>query len=420
MRARLAALALALALATLLAAPAAAAELPPVVDTRAEYPKFDPAYRARLAPLRRRGDALADAVHAEEAAGRPARCAAQVLTELRWRTNNTADYGAIAADADRLEALLKSPDRAPDHQDPADGAWGRCYRTWTFKLDASYDALSELGDGAPAVAPRFLDRVNDPERLEAYLTGLLVSEIARDGVNRRRELNQSLSDLMRLILREKPAGYAWHPGLKARLLALIHGRLRDPATGFWGPVHRIEGRDVRVPDLSITFHVAKYLDGAVSDWPRLLDTLLAMRDRPYPQGWRQRDGYLVHDIYDVVTLFRLGFPHANEAQQAAIRAEVGRLLAWALAHTVAADGTVRLDENDDSVETAYYFAVGFLDEVGYLDPRKRFWTERDLSEGAALAAALRARIEAALASGASGEGGVYYRNALARLDGLVR
>lgn len=405
--------------ALLLALPAVAADLSPVVDTRAEFPKFDPDYRARMAPLRWRGEALAAAVHAEEAAGRPARCAAQVLTELRWRINNTADYAAVAADADRLEALLKNPDRAPDRPDPTDGAWGRCYRTWTFKLDASYDAFSERGDAPPAVAPRFLDRVNDPDRLEAYLTGLLVSEIARDGVNRRRELNQSLSDLMRLILREKPAGYPWHPGLRARLLALVHGPLRDPATGFWGPVHRIEGREVRVSDLSVTFHVAKYLDGRIADWPRLLDTLLAMRDRPYPQGWRQRDGYLVHDLYDVVTLFRLGFPHASEAQRAAIRAEVERLLDWSLAHAVSADGAVRLDENDDSVETAYYFAVGFLDEVGYLDPRKRFWTDRAFPEGPTLAARLRARVEAALATGASGEGGVYYRNALARLDGLV-
>ena len=44
-------------------------------------------------------------------------------------------------------------------------------------------------------------------------------------------------------------------------------------------------------DLSLTFHIVSYLDGAVPDWPKLLDTTLAIKDRRYPNGWQSTIGY---------------------------------------------------------------------------------------------------------------------------------
>lgn len=392
------------------------------VDVRAEFSKFDPQHRTHLNDLRGQVRGLEHTVQGLEASGRPTRCAQQALTELRWRVNNTADYAASKAEIARLAQLVADPEAAgaSDGQDPADGAWGRCYTEWFFRLDASYDAMSELDGKPPAVPPRFLDRVNDPERLQAYFDGLAVSDIARDGINRRRELNESLADLMRLILRERPAGYVWKPGVKQRLLELINGSLRNPATGFWGAAYRIDGAIVHVPDLSITFHVVKYLDGDITDWPKLLDRLIAIRDLRYPQGWRQENGYLNHDLYDVVSLFRLGWSHADDEQRGIIREQAGRVLDWSLTHTFRPDGSVILDPNDDSTETAYYFAVSLLDELGYFDKAKRFWTDRDFPEAATLAEKLRRHVEAALAVGASGEGGTYYRGALKRLDSAPR
>ena len=43
----------------------------------------------------------------------------------------------------------------------------------------------------------------------------------------------------------------------------------------------------------------------------------------------------------------------------------------------------------ESLPESYYFTIAFLDTVGYFDPAKRFWTERDFPE----APALRARLE---------------------------
>lgn len=151
-----------------------------------------------------------------------------------------------------------------------------------------------------------------------------------------------------------------------------------------------------------------------------LDRLIAIRDLHYPQGWRQETGYLNHDLYDVVSLFRLGWNHADGRQREIIRAEAERLLDWSLHHAFRPDGSVILDPNDDSMETAYYFAVSLLDELGYFDKAKRFWTDRDFPEAATLSEKLRHHIEAALAAGATGEGGTYYRGALQRLDDARR
>ena len=106
----------------------------------------------------------------------------------------------------------------------------------------------------------------------------------------------------------------------------------------------------------------------------MIATLLAMRDLQYPQGWRQGAGYLAHDLYDIATLFHLGWDRADADLRARMAAALDDMLAWCLTETVRPDGTVRVDEADNSAETATYFAVGLLGELGTFDPAKRFWT----------------------------------------------
>ena len=377
---------------------------------------YDPTYRADRAAARQPLTALAERVHALETRGSPAtRCAQERLTELRTTIHVTADFSRARAETEALERLLAAPERetAPDGPD-RDGAWGRCYSQWYLRLDTSYDAISEREAALPVPAT-FLDRVNGTDALLRYLRSIAVSDIAAVGVNHRRELNYAVAALMRLILRDQPIGYPWAPGLKDTMRQWLLGELRDPASGMWGP-RCVRGEAiVFVPDLSVTFHVVKYLEGDVPDWPRIIDSLLAMRDLNYPQGWRQGDGYLAHDLYDVATLFRLGWAKADTAQRSRISAALGDMVDWCLAHTVKPDGSVVVDEGDDSIETAAYFAVGLLDELGYFVPAKRFWTARDFPDGPALAAKMAARIREGLAHGGGAEGGTYYRNALRRL-----
>ena len=380
------------------------------------FERYDPTYRADRAAARQPLNGLAERVHALETSGSPAiRCAQERLTELRTTVHDTADFARARAETEALENLLAAPERetVPDGPD-REGAWGRCYSQWVLRLDTSYDAISEREAALPVPAT-FLDRVNGPDALLRYLRGLAVSDIAATGVNHRRELNYSVSALLRLILRDQPIGYPWAPALKDTMRQWLMGELRDPASGMWGPRYRRGDAVVFVPDLSITFHVVKYLDGDVPDWPRIIDSLLAMRDFGYPEGWREGDGYLTHDLFDVATLFRLGWPKADAAQRARMAAALGDMLDWCLVHTVRPDGSVVVDVGDDSIETAAYFAVGLLDELGYFAPAKRFWTTRNFPDGPALAARMAARIREGLAHGGGAEGGTYYRNALQRL-----
>jgi hypothetical protein len=391
------------------------------VDVRSDFVLFDSRYAAAHDALARRALALQDRLFSLEGAGEPMVCSHQLLSEARWRLASTADWPEIQAELDRLARLVARPetDRSPDAQDPIDGSWGRCSTAWFFRLDASYNRIAEMARSgeAPPHPPRFLDRVNDPRRLQEYLSSVAVSDIAHEGIDHRRELNIALADLMRLILRNKPAGYHWDPRLKARLMSLILGPLRDPATGFWGETYRRGTASIRVPDVGVTFHVIRYLHGNVPDWPKVIDTLLAIKRLRYPQGWMRGDSFLAHDLYDVAALFHLGWAHATEPQRAAMRIEIAAMLDWCLSHTVRPDGSIVVMPGDDSVEAATYFAISLLHEVGYFDHANRFWTTGQFPAAPALAAKLRSRIAAALASGAGGEGGGYYRSALEKLDG---
>src|SRR5208283_5301868 len=119
---------------------------------------------------------------------------------------------------DRLAALrtaINDPASfdAVDEQSEADGSWGRWYTEWFLKLDASYArlaALRALGE-QPKYPLRFFDSINSPEKLTAHLDRLLVSNPEVDGIKHRHELNETISALIRLIVRDPPTNYSFHP-----------------------------------------------------------------------------------------------------------------------------------------------------------------------------------------------------------------
>jgi hypothetical protein len=297
-----------------------------------------------------------------------------------------------------------------------DGSWGRCYTEWFFKLDASYEQLTALArtGQVPTIPTRFLDRINSPAALLAHLEILLVSDLAATGVDRRRELNETVSDLLRLIRRERPANYRFHPALRTTLERWILERLRSPDTAYFGPIYRLPGGPVRVNDLSITFHVASYMDGAVPDWPRIIATTLAIKDLRYPRGWLDRSGYANHHDMDVVQLFRFGWPEVGPEQRDAMRVEIRRMLDWCLRHSWQGSGSFAIGPSDETLEGAYYYGTSFLARIGYFDRHRRFWTNEDFPAATAMAGTLRRRMTELLAA-AGPQRGEYYRSALGQL-----
>ncbi len=353
-----------------------------------------------------------------EKKGERYRPAHEILEETEWICNATRDIPRVERSVRALEEALQDPAnaRATDEQSKTDGSWGKWYTEYFFKLDASYDEIMKLADRGqvPKYPVRFLDRINSPEKLLDHLNHLLISDVQVDGVDHRRELNETVADLMRLILRGQPRNYAFDPRLKATLLDWLLNTARNPESGYWGAWYRrSDGGIVETNDLSITFHIVSYLNGNVPDWPKIIGTTLAIKDRRYPLGWLERGGYLNHNNMDVIQLFRLGWNRATPDQQQAMRVEIRKMLAWCLSKSLQPDGSFKLQDSDDSLETSIYFGADFLTRLGYFDRSKRFWTDEDFSEAENVRARIVKFIRAHLDSG--GEGGAYYRDTLKEL-----
>jgi hypothetical protein len=375
--------------------PASAAGTPPLFEARRALRENHPemaVFAKEARPVIAEANA---ALLAAERQRRGVACARQTLVELRWRINSTVDVVAARDNLARLKGALldiaspQSRDANILPQD-AEGSYGACDREWFMKLDDSDDALLDPGGWRGKIPPLFLDRVNTPAALIAYLERIVTCDPAREGVDRRKELNFATSALSRVVLRGGTAGYLAAPEFRTAFRAFLD-LWQDPSSGFFGEWYMDHGRLMKTADLSVTFHMARYTKGRVGHWPELIDTLLAIKDRPYPQGWLDSDGMTNHNNYDVAELFRLGWPHMRPDQRLAAGAEIARMLDWALSHSIGRDGEIARSAAGESLGDMYYFASAFLDSIGYFDKRKRFWTEAEFPQAEALRAALEAK-----------------------------
>ena len=325
----------------------------------------------------------------DEARGLDTSCLRQALRELRWRLEYTSDVAGARANLERIQSLASLPAPPCATSPDEEGSYGACTKMWFLKLDASVDHL--LAPDYKGRPPRFLDRINDPDRLEHYLEDLLVSRLEEEGVDHRKELNLATANLVRLILWRCPANYCWDPRLDAVVRRFV-ANWQDPATGFFGATYVFGGQRFRTTDLSLTFHMARYLGGAIGYWPQLIDTLLAIRDRRYPNGWLDEIGMTSHNNYDVAVLMQLGWPHMRPDQRRRAKEELARLLDWCLTAAIATDGQIVARARGESLPESYYFTIAFLDTVGYFDRAKRFWTELDFPEAPTIGARLEGRL----------------------------
>jgi hypothetical protein len=332
----------------------------------------------------------------QEAGGCATSCPRQILRELRWRLEYTADTSAMRDTLARLRAcagLSSSPAAATHDADGAhpDGAHGGCTDVWFLKLDACVDHMLADDFDEQGRPPRFLDRINDPDRLKEYLESLLVSWLDEDGIDRRKELNFATADLVRLILWRRPRNYSWDPRLETVIRRFII-EWQDPSTGFFGADYLVGGRRLRTVDLSLTFHMARYLEGGIGYWPQLVDTLLAIRGRRYPNGWFDEIGMTSHNNYDVAVLLQLGWPHMRADQHRRAAEELSGLLDWCLTTALSPDGEIVARAVGESLPESYYFTIAFLDTVGYFDATRRFCTELHFPEAPAVTERLKHRL----------------------------
>jgi len=302
-----------------------------------------------------------------------------ILYEAEWRINCTCDDSAASGVVDRLKEALKLEDppgaRTQDH----DGSFAPSTGVFFLKLDRSTDQL--LAREWPwRVKPTFLEPIDDPVRMVTYLQDLCWSDVNRCGRDNRKELNLAISVIARLVLRGGQAGYVSGPGFQPVFERFVRD-WQDPKTGFFGVTYLLEGgTEISTNDLSLTFHMARYVPHLVRHWPSLIETLLAMKDQRYPQGWLENGKMTDHNNYDVAELFHRGWPHMEVDRRRIASDAVSEMFEWRLKESVTPEGKVSHPDKGDLAPDSYYFAAAFLDTVGFFDRNKRFWTDKPLPD----------------------------------------
>ena len=316
--------------------------------------------------------------------GRTMACSTQIIKEAKWLMNYTNRAEDLSRRLDDLEKSLSVADQSfARGQNSKDGSWGACFEEWFYRLHTSVDPLKELAvrGEKPKLPLKFLEPINTPEKLTAMFQGLLISDVARDGINHRKELNLIFTSLGQLLLLPDLAGLFPQEfprdALATALIRFIDDVWQNKKSGYWGAWYKIDGEIRKTDDLSITFHIISYRQDEAKHRPQLADTTFAIRRLRYPYGWQDRGTQNNHHAYDVVRLLRLTWPDMTLEQRARGSAEIMIMEVRSLGHSLRRDGSF-IETPYDSVAEAYYFGISFLDEVGFLRPSKRFWTRLDL------------------------------------------
>ena len=355
----------------------------PVPDLQAQFITFNANYTAEVA-------ALTSSLHSAFttfgalAAQHPdanTTCVVQRFTECKLQIATSANFSLGWAILGEIEQQLASPpDTWPgDSQSPRDGGWGTCYRQFYLRLEATYDAISDLTDQGqlPEFPITLFDGVNSPALLLAWLREQINVDVPRTGYNTVIVANDGNSNLLRLIHKQLPATYAWHPGLWDALANFTLREWRDETSGAWGPSYSVAGGSLRVPDLSTTFHIAKYYGEYGVDvglWDELAVTTVALVGVPFPWGQLMPDGTpLNHNLYDTATLFSLAWPSAAAPARAAMAAQAETWLNFTLT-TLRGDGSWPTTRYDETGETAQYYGAGALAKFGFLNDSACFWS----------------------------------------------
>lgn len=321
-------------------------------------------------------------------AGADVTCSEQIFKELSGLLKDTCDITAIQNHLKRFEYSLKL---TPSEQGNArsqlaeDGSWGLCAEQWHWRVAQSIDYFLSSVDQCftPPYRFSFLDRINSPKSLRSYLDSVKITDLTvPDYVDRRRELNEGGTTLVRFILTDIPGGnYFFHPKLRATLLGYLR-EWQNPKTGYWGAWYKDKKGITKTDDLSITYHIIAYLKRAgveVKHWGKIFETTLRMKDEQYPCGWLEKGKkYSNHHNYDVAKIFRIGWKskEVSDHQRSWARAEIKLMLIWSLKQSLNKNGSFAPNGSYTENESMAY-GVKFLNEVGYFNPEKLFWITQE-------------------------------------------
>jgi hypothetical protein len=366
-------------------------------DPTPDFIKFDPDYRQKRAAYAGQLRELQLELARQAAKGRATPCSRQIFLEVRWLVFYSAHWDEIERRLADLREMLSRPSDPPDarEQMEADGSYDHCSHAWFLKLDSTIEEVEDSGQRGekPKYPLKLLERINSPEKLKSYLDSLLVSDVAKTGLDNRFELNIALTSIERFIVGHVGQVYAFAPGIKEALFAYEDNVLQDPETGFFGAKYRLPDGTIRkTADLSVTFHIVSYRRDNIQRIPPMMSTLIAMRDQEYPFGWLQEGQLSNHHNYDVVRLFRIGWPQMDERQRELARKEMRHMMDFCLNETMNPDGSFKLMD-EDTIGSSFLFPISLLNELGYFRPSLRFWTWESFPDAMKVADRVQFRIK---------------------------
>jgi hypothetical protein len=367
-------------------------------DPRPDFIKFDPDYLRKHARYAAQLRELQLELARQTSQGRATPCSRQIFLEARSLVYYSAHSDEIERRLADLREMLGRPSDPPDarEQIEADGSYDHCSHAWFLKLDSTIEEVEDRGERGekPKYPLKLLDRINTPEKLKSYLDSLLVSDVAKTGLDNRYELNIALTSIERFIVGHVGQIYPFAPGMKEALFAYEDNVLQNPETGFFGAQYRLADGTIRkTADLSVTFHIVSYRRDTIQRVPQMMRTLIAMKDQEYPFGWREEGEMSNHHNYDVARLFRVGWPQMDKAQRELARTEMRNMMDFCLKETMNPDGSFKMMD-EDTVGSSFLFPISLLNELGYFRPSLRFWTWESFPDAINVADRVQNRIKA--------------------------
>lgn len=302
-------------------------------------------------------------------------CASHIYEETHWLINYTDRTKDIEHRIADLRKALDHNTIAPA-QDPTDGSFGACFKSWLWRFFRSVDPLKELAKTGkkPEYPLKIWEPVDTPEEINALMRSLLVSDMD-GGHNKRKELNLAITALGQLLWLDYTAAvfpeHLDRDVLAKALRKFVDEEWQDPKTGYWGAWYR-DGDEVKhTNDLSITFHIVSYLDGKVNHRDKMAATTLAISRERYPYGWHSAGGQNNHHSYDIARMINITWDEMKPSERAASGSALFIMMARSLA--------LSIDDKGDfdsapytTIGEAYYFGVSFFAELGLFgNPTRR-------------------------------------------------
>jgi hypothetical protein len=146
-------------------------------------------------------------------------------------------------------------------------------------------------------------------------------------------------------------------------------------------------------DVGMTFHVVSDLQGQVEHLDLITKRVLQLDGVNFPAGIRMNGHYENHLNWDAVIIFRQAWPTLDDATKEQCRAEISRMLDWCLADSYQPDGSFKTSDIDDTLVDACSYGNYFLTDIGFYDKKKRFWTDKDFPEAAAIHEHIKAKLK---------------------------